>query len=159
YAPPQYGQPQYAPPQQAQPQYGQPQYAPPVAPPAGQAPYGPTPHAQGQYAQSQQQPTYQQPAYSYQQQQQQYSGTYWTPGPGEPFDGAMHSGELNRPLYGATMAQAFTRFFKNYANFTGRASRSEYWWMALSFALAYIAFVIVSVIFSSIFDDRGYSSY
>ncbi|HEX8510899.1 MAG TPA: DUF805 domain-containing protein [Propionibacteriaceae bacterium] len=35
------------------------------------------------------------------------------------------------PLHEATIAQAFTRFWKRYATFSGRASRSEYWWMAL----------------------------
>src|SRR6476620_2510112 len=35
------------------------------------------------------------------------------------------------PLYGATLQQAVQRFFKKYAIFSGRASRSEYWWWAL----------------------------
>ena len=35
------------------------------------------------------------------------------------------------PLYNATIAEAFTRYWKRYATFSGRASRSEYWWMAL----------------------------
>lgn len=38
---------------------------------------------------------------------------------------------LNKPLYGATMQQSVKRFFKKYANFSGYASRSEYWWVAL----------------------------
>jgi len=37
------------------------------------------------------------------------------------------------------MLDAVKLYFKNYFNFTGRASRSEYWW-------AYLAFVIVSVV-------------
>lgn len=37
------------------------------------------------------------------------------------------------------MLDAVKLFFKNYFNFTGRASRSEYWW-------AYLAFVIVSLV-------------
>ena len=37
------------------------------------------------------------------------------------------------------MLDAVKLFFKNYFNFKGRASRSEYWW-------AYLAFVIVSVV-------------
>ena len=53
------------------------------------------------------------------------------PGPGEPFDGASGPDELRRPLYGASFGQAVKRFFKNYANFKGRASRSEYWWAML----------------------------
>ena len=35
------------------------------------------------------------------------------------------------PLYGATLQQAVQRFFKKYAIFSGRASRSEYWWWTL----------------------------
>lgn len=54
-----------------------------------------------------------------------------TPGPGEPFDGATSPDQLQRPLYGASFGQATKRFFKNYANFKGRASRSEYWWAQL----------------------------
>ncbi len=162
YAPPQ--QPQYSPPPQytqgqlqqyygqqqyshQQPQYAPPQYPPPAAPATGQPSYGPTAYEQNQYAQSQQ------PQYTYE--QPRYPGAHWLPGPGEPFDGAIHDGELNRPLYGATMAQAFTRFFKNYANFTGRASRSEYWWLRLWLVLAYIAYLIVSVIISSMIFSAG----
>ena len=53
------------------------------------------------------------------------------PGPGGPFDGATSPDDTSRPLYGATFGQASKRFFKNYAKFSGRASRSEYWWVAL----------------------------
>jgi uncharacterized membrane protein YhaH (DUF805 family) len=35
------------------------------------------------------------------------------------------------PLYNATFVAAFTRYWRRYATFSGRASRSEYWWMAL----------------------------
>lgn len=38
---------------------------------------------------------------------------------------------LNQPLYGASFAQAISRFFKKYATFSGRASRSEYWYVVL----------------------------
>jgi uncharacterized membrane protein YhaH (DUF805 family) len=38
---------------------------------------------------------------------------------------------LDQPLYGATFGQAVGRFFKKYATFSGRASRSEYWWTYL----------------------------
>ncbi|MGK0716345.1 DUF805 domain-containing protein [Leucobacter sp. W1153] len=56
---------------------------------------------------------------------------YGNPGPGEPYDGATAPSVLNRPLYGATFGQAISRFFKNYATFSGRASRSEYWLVTL----------------------------
>jgi len=38
---------------------------------------------------------------------------------------------LSAPLPGATIGQAVTRFFRKYATFAGRASRSEYWWWVL----------------------------
>ena len=44
---------------------------------------------------------------------------------------------LEAPLRGATFGQAFARFFKKYAVFHGRASRSEFWWW-------YLASVIIS---------------
>ncbi|MCB4208648.1 DUF805 domain-containing protein [Arthrobacter sp. UM1] len=48
---------------------------------------------------------------------------------GQPVGGTPEN--LDLPLYGATLPQAFTRFFKRYANFHGRSSRSEFWWMSL----------------------------
>lgn len=38
---------------------------------------------------------------------------------------------LSAPLYGASAPDAVIRFFKKYATFSGRASRSEYWWWVL----------------------------
>ncbi|KQO62454.1 hypothetical protein ASF23_10315 [Curtobacterium sp. Leaf261] len=35
------------------------------------------------------------------------------------------------PWYGISFPKAFTRFWKKYATFSGRASRSEYWWWYL----------------------------
>lgn len=35
------------------------------------------------------------------------------------------------------MGEAVRLFFKNYANFQGRARRSEYWWVVLAFALVF----------------------
>ncbi|KQM82075.1 DUF805 domain-containing protein [Agromyces sp. Leaf222] len=39
---------------------------------------------------------------------------------------------LSQPLYGASLGQAIKRFFTKYATFSGRASRSEYWWWTLA---------------------------
>lgn len=69
-----------------------------------------------------------------------------TPGPGEPFDGATSPEQLNRPLYGASFGQAVKRFFKNYANFKGRASRSEFWWVALFTFLIELIPVVLYII-------------
>jgi len=41
--------------------------------------------------------------------------------------------------------------FKKYANFNGRASRSEYWW----FQLFYIIVIFVAVIFDSMYIDNS----
>lgn len=45
--------------------------------------------------------------------------------------GAASPEDLSLPLYGASFGQAVKRFFKKYTKFTGRASRSEFWWVAL----------------------------
>lgn len=59
----------------------------------------------------------------------------WNPATGQPF--------LSQPLYGATMSQAFVRFFKKYARFSGYASRSEYWFLQLAFFLITIPFTVL----------------
>lgn len=42
---------------------------------------------------------------------------------------------LSEPLYGASFTEACTRFWKRFATFNGRASRSEFWWAQLMVAL------------------------
>ena len=49
------------------------------------------------------------------------------------------------PYYGASLGTAFVRFWKKYATFSGRASRSEYWWLALISAVLGIILEIVLV--------------
>jgi uncharacterized membrane protein YhaH (DUF805 family) len=44
------------------------------------------------------------------------------------------------PYYGAPIGAAVKRFFKKYTAFSGRASRSEYWWVAL--VLGVVGFVL-----------------
>jgi uncharacterized membrane protein YhaH (DUF805 family) len=55
---------------------------------------------------------------------------------------AAQTGEppLWAPYYGAPIGAAVKRFFTKYTVFTGRASRSEYWWWAL--VAAVIGFVL-----------------
>ncbi|MBF4608714.1 DUF805 domain-containing protein [Curtobacterium sp. VKM Ac-1393] len=56
------------------------------------------------------------------------------------------------PWYGAGFLDAFTRFFKKYARFDGRASRSEYWYWILANAIvtAVLFGGFYAVLFSSI---------
>ncbi|SDQ88761.1 DUF805 domain-containing protein [Microbacterium sp. cf332] len=58
-----------------------------------------------------------------------------------PQPAASHVDPLSQPLYGATFGQAFSRFWKKYATFTGRASRSEFWWWYLA------AFLVTAVLY------------
>ena len=54
---------------------------------------------------------------------------------------------LEYPLYGATLPQAIGRFFTKYATFSGRASRSEYWWVYLFLTIiTFIGFVGVAIL-------------
>jgi uncharacterized membrane protein YhaH (DUF805 family) len=50
------------------------------------------------------------------------------------------------PYYRAPIGAAFARFWKKYATFSGRASRSEYWWWAL------IDFVVVAILEIMLFN-------
>lgn len=84
-----------------QPPFGQAQYGQP----SGQQPYGQPQYGQAPYGQ----PRYQAPAPR----------------------GASSPDDLSLPLYGATFTQARRRFFQQYADFSGRASLSEYWWASL----------------------------
>ncbi len=40
-------------------------------------------------------------------------------------------GAVETPLYGASAGAAWARFWRKYVTFTGRASRSEFWWVYL----------------------------
>lgn len=48
-----------------------------------------------------------------------------------------------------TFAQAIASFWKNYANFKGRASRSEYWWAFLFVALVGAAISAITTDYSA----------
>jgi uncharacterized membrane protein YhaH (DUF805 family) len=55
------------------------------------------------------------------------------------------------PLYGATMGQAWTRFWKKYADFSGRASRSEFWFAYLwFFILVFGSYFVFALLFGVI---------
>lgn len=55
---------------------------------------------------------------------------------------------LNKPLYGASFGQASKRYWKKYAAFKGRASRSEYWWAQLMVFLLVMIPTALVVLFS-----------
>ncbi|AZZ42330.1 DUF805 domain-containing protein [Acidipropionibacterium jensenii] len=100
-------------PYDSQQQYGQPQNAPYGQPPA---PYQPAPYGQSGYGQD----LYGQNPYA----------AFTGPGAGRP-----------RPS--VDFVTAIKLFFKNYAVFSGRASRSEYWWVSLFLGLVYIVWGIL----------------
>lgn len=49
------------------------------------------------------------------------------------------------PSY-VSFGEAIPLFFKNYTNFSGRSTRSEYWWFVLFNVLIGIAIIIIGVI-------------
>lgn len=103
----------YAPNQDAYAQnpYGQPQdpYGQP------QDPYGQDPYGQGAYGQ----PGAEQ-------------GGYPVAAYGQPYGAAYGYSDAHPPRPRVGFGQAMKLFFKNYVNFYGRASRSEYWWTVLA---------------------------
>ena len=57
---------------------------------------------------------------------------------------------LGLPYYGCPMGDAVIRFFRNYAKFSGRASRSEYWWVVLATVIATTIFGMLATGFPGI---------
>jgi uncharacterized membrane protein YhaH (DUF805 family) len=53
---------------------------------------------------------------------------------------------LDLPYYGISFGGAIKRAFQKYANFKGRASRSEYWWWALFVSIIYLALAVPAFI-------------
>lgn len=65
---------------------------------------------------------------------------------------------LDWPWYGIGFGAAIKRFFQKYATFSGRASRGEYWWIALFNFLVYIVVVGITGVaggFSASTDGSG----
>jgi len=106
--------------------------------PEGQQPQQP-------YGQQPEQPYGQQP---YGEQQQPYGQQpYGQPAPygqpQQPYGQVGGDVPLSQPLYGANIGQAVKRFWKKYTTFSGRASRSEFWWWILVYAL--VGFVLGTI--------------
>ena len=152
----------YEPPQPANPQPVNPPPVnpPPVNPPQTAVPQPGAPAAPVQPAYPAPQQAYPgaQPTYPAQPGNQGYPApgygapAYGAPGYGAPVQQAVPLGasspeDLTLPLYGATFGQAISRFFKKYATFSGRASRSEYWWVQLFLGLVgIVGFVLFAVV-------------
>ena len=52
----------------------------------------------------------------------------------------------SQPLRPATFMQAIGRFYAKYATFSGRASRSEYWWVAAAMAGLFLAGAVLNAV-------------
>lgn len=53
------------------------------------------------------------------------------------------------------MIEAYKKFWKNYANFTGRSSRSDYWWVVLANILIFFLVIqVLTIILASIFSNE-----
>lgn len=68
--------------------------------------------------------------------------TPYEPGPESP----QAAVSLSQPLRGASFGEAVQRFFKKYSVFTGRASRSEFWYWELAAVIVGIVFGVLRAI-------------
>ena len=58
------------------------------------------------------------------------------------------------------MLDAVKLFFKNYFNFSSRASRGEYWWFTLAYLIACVdCFIADWLIFYTLFDQAWYENF
>jgi uncharacterized membrane protein YhaH (DUF805 family) len=122
----------------------QPQYGQPSAPT-----YGQTNYEQPTYGQPDPygQPTYGEP---YTQQYAPTPGYGQAPGYGQQYSQglapytAMYDSTPRPPV---TMPQAVKLWLKNWKNFSGRASRSEYWWVALALGIVEAVLMVIMVAF------------
>lgn len=137
---PPYGQQPSAPysqpsaPGYGQPNYQQPTYGQPAPDPYGQPSYGQQPYTQQQYGQA--------PGYG-----QQYAGGL------APYTAVYDT----NPRPSVTMVQAVKLWLKNWKNFSGRASRGEYWWVVLAMGIVstVLTIVLMVVAFALIAIDDG----
>jgi uncharacterized membrane protein YhaH (DUF805 family) len=58
---------------------------------------------------------------------------------------------LSAPYYGAPLGAAFTRFWRKYATFSGRASRAEYWWWVLVGVIVVAVFFLIGTLAGGIY--------
>ncbi|MDR1392740.1 MAG: DUF805 domain-containing protein [Bifidobacteriaceae bacterium] len=144
-------------PQADQGQYGPPRYPPPLAP--GQPPAGPgDPQfgwplpGQGSYGQQSYNPSaYIPPQYP----STAYGSPQTAPRP-KSWSGSAADPGLGWPWPGIGLTAAFKRAFKKYGTFSGRASRSEYWWFAVAIGLINL-FLLALVMATGVEIYRDYS--
>ncbi|MDF7666154.1 DUF805 domain-containing protein [Bifidobacterium sp. ESL0745] len=84
--------------------------------------------------------------------------TFPTGTPGQPYGapnpngfGASPAVPLNMPDYGCSFVDAIKRFFLKYVKFSGRASRSEYWWAVL---FLFIVAIVLNFIDQALFQKN-----
>lgn len=64
--------------------------------------------------------------------------------------------QLESPVPGIGMIDAIKRFYLKYATFSGRASRSEYWWVQLFNGLVVIAcYILMFALGAATADSNG----
>ncbi|BDR54126.1 hypothetical protein KIMH_02370 [Bombiscardovia apis] len=112
--------------------------------------------------------SYGQPQYGQQAQPQQpqftQQGQFMGGQPSVPQVPPTYSGELgangqpafNQPWYGISFGAAVKRFFTKYVDFTGRASKGEFWWPVLMIALVDIILNIITSPMGTVGDYIGY---
>jgi len=137
---PPYGQQPSAPysqpsaPGYGQPNYEQPTYGQPAPDPYGQPSYGQQPYTQQQYGQA--------------------------PGYGQPYAGGLAPYTPvydSNPRPSVSIVQAVKLWLKNWKNFSGRASRSEYWWVTLAtfIVMTVLMMVMMVVVFGAVAASNG----
>lgn len=68
-------------------------------------------------------------------------------------DGGSTVVPLDQPLRHATMEQAVARFWRKYATFSGRASRSEFWFAILVANLPFVVGVFILPLFVGLLPE------
>ena len=92
-----------------------------------------------------------------------YGGPAPYPGGPAPYGAPSQFGQFGPPPLtpdiapqpGASFGEAVKRFFQRYAQFSGYASRSEYWWVALFNGLVMLGFYLLLFVFISLSESSN----
>ena len=68
-------------------------------------------------------------------------------------------GSLDLPYPGAGPILAVKRMYQNYAKFSGRASRSEYWWGNIVVGVASCVLIFVGIVLGYVLGGGGFDEY